>query len=120
MVQPEELKSEEFLPWSRGRGVDVWAMLSAATTGDLQSIRKLIARDPKLINCEYQYLTPLRFAVRENQRAVIDFLLEQGANAALEIGDSLIQIARDRGYVELIAFLQSWLRQKYHIAPEGE
>jgi ankyrin repeat protein len=120
MVQPEELKSEQFLPWSRGRGVDVWAMLYAATTGDLETIRQLIGRDPQLINCEYQYLTPLRFAVRENQRAVIDFLLEQGANAAVEIGDSLIQLAQDRGYRDLVAFLQSWLRQKYSIAPEGE
>src|SRR5580765_6151381 len=98
MVQPEELKREEFLPWSRGRGIDVWAMLYAATTGDLETIRKLVATDPKLVNCEYQYLTPLRFAVRENQRAVIDFLLKHGADASIEIGDTLIQIARDRGY----------------------
>ena len=34
MVQPESLKSEEFQPWSRGRGVDVWAALrSLGRTG---------------------------------------------------------------------------------------
>jgi len=47
MVQPDGLKSEEYQPWSRGRGVDVWAMLCAAITGDLETIKTLIALDPK-------------------------------------------------------------------------
>ena len=48
MVQPESLKSEEFQPWSRGRGVDVWAMMGAAISGDLETIKKLVDRDPNL------------------------------------------------------------------------
>jgi len=70
MVQPESLKSGEYQPWSRGRGVDVWAMLCASITGDLATIRDLAARDPNLIECEYEYFRPIRFAVRENQRAI--------------------------------------------------
>jgi ankyrin repeat protein len=120
MFQPEELKSDKFHPWCRGRGTEVWAMLCAAAKGDLDTIRRLVASDPQLIDCEYQYLTPLRFAVRENQRAAIEFLLENGASAANDIGDTFIQIARDRGYADLVAFLESWLREKYRIAPEGE
>jgi len=119
MVQPEALKRDEFLPWSRGRGVDVWAMLCAAITGDLEVIHRLVARDPTLVNCEYQYLTPIRFAVRENQRAVVDFLLQHGVDPAYEAGDSLVQLARDRGYTELEAFLQSKLKERYQIVPEG-
>lgn len=119
MVQPESLKSAEFQPWSRGRGVDVWAMICAAVTGDLETIKNLVARDPNLVTCEYEYFTPLRFAVRENQRAVVDFLLERGASPAHEAGDSLLTIARDRGYKELVTLFESELKDRYHIVPEG-
>ena len=97
MVQPESLKSDEYQPLSCGRVVDVWAMLCACITGDLETIKNLVARDPNLVECEYEYFKPIRFAVRENQRAVVDFLLENGAAAAYEAGDSLLAIARERG-----------------------
>jgi len=119
MVQPESLKSEEFQPWSRGRGVDVWAMICAAITGDLDTIKTLVARDPRLVECEYEYFKPIRFAVRENQRAVVDFLIEKGADSAYEAGDSLLTIARDRGHVELIALFESILEKRFHIIPEA-
>src|SRR4029453_5591629 len=94
MLQPESLKSEAYQPWSRGRGVDVWSMLCACITGDLEAIRKLMPRDQNFSDCEYEDLKPIRFAVRENHRAVVDFLLSEGANPAYEAGDSLITIAR--------------------------
>ena len=119
MNQPEALRSEQVELWSRGRGVEVWAMLCAAIRGDIETVRALVDRDPNLVNCEYEYLTPLRFAVRENQRAVVDFLLEKGADPAYEAGDSLVTIARDRGYTELTALFETVLRERYHIVPEG-
>ncbi len=119
MIQPESLRSQQVEPWSRGRGVDVWAMLCAAIRGDLEAIRTLVERDPNLVNCEYEYLTPLRFAVRENHRAVVDFLVEKGADPAYEAGDSLVTIARDRGYAELAALFETQLKERYHIVPEG-
>jgi ankyrin repeat protein len=119
MVRPESLKSEEFQPWSRGRGVDVWAMLCAAIDGDLKTIQELVAHDPNLVKCEFEYFQPIRFAVRENHRAVVDFLLENGADPANTAGESLITIARDRGHDELADFLESSLKQMYHMVPEG-
>jgi len=119
MVQPESLKSEEYQHWSRGRGVDVWAMICASVTGDLDTIKSLVARDPSLVECEYEYFKPIRFAVRENQRAVVDFLLEKGADPAFEAGDSLVTIARDRGYTELVELFESILKSRYHIVPEA-
>ena len=119
MLQPEELRSEEFQRWSRGRGVDVWAMLCAAICGDPEKIRQLVDRDRNLVFCEYEYFTPLRFAVRENQRGVIDFLLEKGADPAYEAGDSLVTIARERGYADLVAFFEALLRSRYQIVPKA-
>ncbi len=119
MIQPESLRSDEYQPWSRGRGVDVWTMLCACITGDMPTIKDLVARDPKLVECEYEYFTPIHFAVRENQRAVVDFLLENGADSAYEAGDSLLALARDRGYTELVAFLEAKLKERYQVVPEG-
>jgi len=120
MVQPESLKSEDYQPWSRGRGIDVWAMICASISGDIETIKTLVTRDLNLINCEYEYFTPIRFAVRENQRQVVDFLLERGVNPVYEAGDSLVTIARDRGHYELAVYLESILKDRYHIVPEGK
>jgi ankyrin repeat protein len=95
-------------------------MICASLSGDIETIKTLVARDPNLINCEYEYFTPIRFAVRENQRQVVDFLLERGVNPAYESGDSLAIIAKDRGYNELTAYLGSILKDRYHIIPEGK
>jgi ankyrin repeat protein len=119
MVQPVSLKSTEYQPWSRGRGLDVWEMLCASITGDVELIKNLITADLNLVECEYEYFKPLRFAVRENQRAAVDYLLENGADPAYEAGDSLVTIARDRGYTELAAFLELKLRERYQIIPEA-
>jgi ankyrin repeat protein len=119
MIQPAALKSPDFQQWSRGRGTDVWATLCAAISGDLDTLRTLIAGDSNLANCEYEYFTPTRFAVRENHRPVVEYLLQQAASVADEAGDSLVQIARDRGYSDLLAFLQSRLRAAYQVSPEG-
>ena len=119
MIQPESLKSDEYQPWSRGRGVDVWAMLCACILGDLATIKELVAQDPNLVECEYEYFKPIHFAVRENHRAVVDFLLERGAGPAFEAGDSLLATARERGHTELAALFEANLKDRYHIAPEG-
>jgi hypothetical protein len=52
MIQPESLRPEEYQPRSRGRGVDVWAMLCASIMGDLDTISTLVARDLALVECE--------------------------------------------------------------------
>src|SRR5215831_7238217 len=119
MVQPEDLKSDAYQLWWRGRGIDVWAMLCASITGDLETIKKLVARDPSLIDCEFEYFKPIRFAVRENQRAVAEFLFEQGADPTYEAGPSLLALASDRGYAELAALIQSKLTERYSVVPEA-
>ena len=48
MLQPAELKSDQKLIWSPGRGIDVWALIQACASGHLKAVRALIARDPSL------------------------------------------------------------------------
>jgi len=42
VIQPEALKKDEPLFWSPGKGTDVWAMFCAASTGDLETIKRLL------------------------------------------------------------------------------
>jgi ankyrin repeat protein len=119
MVQPDGLKSEKYQPWSRGRGVDVWAMLCASIAGDLETVKKLVERDPKLIDCEYEYFKPIRFAVRENHRAVVEFLFEKGADPAYDAGGTLVSIARDRDHAALAEFIEEKLKARYRVDPEA-
>src|SRR5207247_3379889 len=88
MIQPEALKRAELLTWSPGMGTDVWRMFCAAITGDLATIRRLVKKDPRLVNCSYAYRTPLHFAVRENQKEVVAYLLQMGVDPTETSGSS--------------------------------
>ena len=95
MLQPAELKSDQKLLWSPGRGTDVWALIQACTSGDLEGVRALIARDPSLARSHYDYRKPLYFAVRENRIDIVRFLLEHDRNPIdLWSTDVPIEIAR--------------------------
>jgi ankyrin repeat protein len=95
-------------------------MIVASLTGDLEGMKALVARDPGLLRCSYQYFTPIRFAVREDQRAVVEYLLAQGISPLELIGESLTTLARDREYWELLSLLEGLIRERYHIRPEGD
>lgn len=99
MRQPAELKSNQKLLWSPGRGTDVWELFQACIAGDLSAVQALVAGDPSLARAHYQYRKPLYFAVRENRIDVARFLLEHDHNPLdLWVDDSPFEIARDRGY----------------------
>jgi ankyrin repeat protein len=121
MIQPEELKRNEPLLWSPGTGTQVWEMFCAAIGGELPTIERLVGKDPSLVRCHYAYRTPLYFAVRENQLEVAAFLLEHGTDPlALAVEDSLLDITRDRGYLELEQVLETKLAGLHGASPQGE
>lgn len=114
MTRPEELSRNEPLFWSPGTGTDVWEMFGAAMTGDLGTIQSLLQKDPSLIKCHYDYRTPMYFAVRENQLHVAAFLLERKASPVSSgTPDTLLEIARDRGYVEMQQLLERAIAGKH-------
>jgi ankyrin repeat protein len=118
MIQPEPLKQPTPWLWSPGTGTDVWAMFNASSTGDLDAVKRLVARDPSLVRAHYEYRTPLSFAVRENQMAIAEFLLDHGAEP-LALGD-MLEMAHDRGYQEMAALLERKLARLHGASPEGE
>jgi ankyrin repeat protein len=121
ILQPAELKSDQKLMWSPGRGSDVWALFQACASGDLDTVRSLIATDPSLARSHYHYRKPLYFAVRENRLEVVRFLLDHDRNPLdLWVDDDPIEIARDRGYAELEQLLTHTLETKFNASAKGE
>jgi len=107
MIRPDELKKNDRLRWSTGSGNDVWDLFCACIAGDVGAVKQLVEKDPSIVRCQYQYRTPLYFAVREDRLDVARFLLDQGAYPfGLGIHDSLLQMARDRGYVAMERLLE--------------
>src|SRR5262245_54958378 len=113
MLQPVELQSDHKLLWSPGRGTDVWALMQACASGDLEAVQALIAKDPSLARSHYDYRKPLYFAVRENRIDVARFLLEHDRNPLdLWVDDDPLAIARDRGYEEMEQLLTHTLETR--------
>jgi len=117
MIQPEPLKQKSPLLWSPGLGTDVWAMFCACIAGDLETVALLVGQDPSLARCHYAYRTPIYFAVRENRIDVTVFLLEHGAGP---LGPDLLDIARDRGYVDLEKLLEAKFAALHGASSMGE
>jgi ankyrin repeat protein len=117
MFQPEALQHDEPLFWSPGKGTEVWEMFCAAINGDLETIKRLLDKDPSLARSNYEYRTPLSFAVRANQLGVAAYLVEHGAN--FEFGN-VVEMARDRGYAEMVKLLETAIGSSQDRSSAGE
>lgn len=118
MIQPDELKTDEPLLWSTGRGNDVWELFCACVAGDLATVQRLVAKEPAIVRCQYQYRKPLTFAVRENRLDIAAYLLERDPDpTGMALNDSLLEVARDRGYAEMERLLE---RALLNASPKGE
>jgi ankyrin repeat protein len=121
MIRPEALKRNEPLKWSPGKGADVWEIFCACLAGDLKTVKRLTDKDPSIVRSQHAYRTPIYFAVRENQLEIAAFLLEHGADPlSLALNDSLLDICRDRGYVELGKLLKASLARIQGASLKGE
>jgi ankyrin repeat protein len=121
LKQPEAFKRNEPLTWSPGTGLDVWHLFCACASGDLAAVQRLIAKDPALVRSHYNYRKPLYFAVRENRLAIVDFLLQRDPDpTGLAVNDTLIEIARDRGYADMERLLEEKLSRHHGASDKGE
>jgi ankyrin repeat protein len=93
---------------------DVWAMLNASLEGDIDDIRRLAESNAGLLTCQFDYTSPLHFAVREGHFEVVSFFVESGA---LDPGywvhpfkDPLMTVAEDRGLDHIAQYLRQNLQ----------
>ena len=116
MLTPIEM--QRTLPMALHGGVkstttEVWAMLSAAHSGNIAVAQELMAQRPELATCQYNYTPPLHFAVREGHLALVRALVDRRAYdpgyKSYPFGDTLLTIARDRGFDEIATVLEGAL-----------
>jgi hypothetical protein len=100
---------------ARSTTTEVWAMLSACYSGDVARAQELMAECPELATCQYNYTPPLHFAVREGHFGLVKALVDRGAYdpgyKSYPFGDTLLTIARDRGFDEIATLLESALER---------
>ena len=78
---------------------DIWSMVNAAYTGDLPTVVSLVKRSPNLVNCHYDYQSPLHLAVINGHDDVAHFLVAHGADITCNnymFKDSLVTTTTDR------------------------
>ena len=118
MIQPVELR--ETAPKKLRNGgasttTEVWDMLVASRSGDLDRVKALVSANPALVQCEFNYTPPLHFAVREGHVDLTRYLLEHGAldpkYRTYPFLDTLPVMAQDRGYDAISRLLEEHLRR---------
>lgn len=114
MIEPIEMRRPLRITLHDGATsttTEVWAMLTACRAGALEQAERFMEQRPQLATCQYNYTPPLHFAVREGHAALVRALVDRGAYdpgyKSYPFGDTLLTIARDRGYGEIAELLES-------------
>ena len=104
---------------------DAWRLFVASANGDLATVQQIIRDTPKLLNSFVWYESPLHYAVRENQIDVARELLAAGinpgySNFTYSSWQSLLPIAKDRGFDQLHALLVGEMQKRFNYDPGYE
>ena len=115
-AKPRALNTPKFLWFENGKGHEIWEMVSAAYSGDLERVRALVAQSPNLVNCRYDYQSPLHLAAVNGHDRVAKFLVEHGADVTCGnylFGDSLVTTTTDRQDRHLCEVIQQALKSRF-------
>ena len=99
-------------------GRDAWALFCACAAGGLSGARRLLGRDPALVNAQYWYQFPIHMAVREGHAAVVELLLQAGADPGesrytYNSWDKLLAVAAERGHREVDGLLRQAMAARF-------
>jgi len=98
---------------------DIEAAMTAAKAGDVPTLRRLIERRPTLAHDDAVGRAPIELAVREGHLEAVQVLLDAGAepDRTTFYGDSLIDIAKDRGHEAIATLLERACARGRRITP---
>ena len=124
LIRPVEMRPSRPRTLADGTVVttdDVYRMFVAARSGDVATVRELVARAPAIATVEYNYTPPIHFAVREGHLALTEFLVQHGADLAYRsypFSDSLLMMAEEREHRDVASLLRRHLAERFALAEE--
>jgi len=112
MIKPVDLDTAD--------GRDTWDTIVAASVGDVETLRRLLERDPRLARAQYWYAPAVHFAVREGHLEAVRLLLDAGADPERNgLNDrNLIEMARERGQQQIAEMLEQERERRGRIAAQ--
>jgi ankyrin repeat protein len=127
MIRPVEMRQPYPVRFKDGSGsttVAVWDVLVAAAAGDLARVREAVEACPALVLAAYNYMPPLHLAVREGHVELVRFLIDRGAgnpnHVTYPYRETLVTVARDRGYDTIVRMLEDAYATGDRSRPEEE
>ena len=98
---------------------DITEAIAAAKRGDVTTLRPLIERHPSLVSGDSDHRPLLELAVREGHLDAVRLLLDAGddANRRGAYGDTLPQMARDRGHERIASLLDAAIARSTRTKP---
>src|SRR4029450_10028794 len=100
---------------------DIREAIAAATAGDVLALRRLLERRPTLSRSNGSHRPLIELAVREGQIDAVRVLLDGGADpdGTSFQGDTLIDMAGDRGHHAIVALLEDACARGPRVTPSG-
>jgi ankyrin repeat protein len=126
MTQPQEMKTTRYVYGvEKVNGHDAWALFEACARGDVPKVKRLLARDRRLVNAQFWYQFPIHMAVFAGNTEIVRLLLNHGADPGQSIytynsWDKLLPCARERGYHQIESLLQRAMQKRFNYTPDFE
>src|SRR5262249_19768727 len=99
-------------------------LIAACTTGDEKAVRDVLQETPALASqAPDAPLAPLHYAVREGRAAIVQLLLEHGADPHVVVGGTLwgiplrtVDVAAARGFSDVVAIIEKAIESRQQLS----